>query len=413
MQNYYRAFLKNHNIQYLLIGQFISLIGERILTLLFFSIAVGIIGKDTSLLATLLIAVQFAPLFLFGYIFGIIADKYNKKLLLIICDFLRALLILGLLLYHSSLIFLYCIVFMVGVFYALFEPTRKAIIPSIVKQKYIIPFNRILAVSEIMGMIIGLGIGIFALNLISTEVALFITIVTYLVSMIMIILIRYSTHSKLPTNNLDKETQKVKNGFLEGLSYLKSNINARIIITNLSLISFFSAGLYYAALSDYSIRETTSSFDPGSQLGIFLVIIATGALVSPLLKKFIEHFKDSIIIRSVYFIGGLALIICSLLMILYSVPYIFVLFIMFITGVAVGTNYLRVLYLFHLNVEKKFLGRVLSINEITISLSVVIGIIAGSFFNEFFTYTYGFLLAGSIYLSGFFILQYNSKNITW
>ena len=59
---------QNKGFFYLLIGQFLSVLGERISTLVFFSIAVSIIGSDSSFLASALIAVQFIPLFLFGYV---------------------------------------------------------------------------------------------------------------------------------------------------------------------------------------------------------------------------------------------------------------------------------------------------------------------------------------------------------
>lgn len=402
-------FQTNKNFILLLIGQIISVIGERISTLVFFSLAVTITGTNSSFFASVLVAIQFIPLFLFGYFFGLLCDIVNKKILLIIADIARLFAILLLIINQDSLLLLYVVVFLIGLFTSLFQPAKKSLIPFIVEEKKLVELNKIFASSEIVGIFIGLLIGTIILEFVSITQALLINATTYFISFILILFITYNASIKKHFEEYDSfSIENLKKGF----KYLQKNYQARQVVLNITLINFFAAGLNYAAISDYSIRNTTG-IDPGSQVGSYLLAIALGAIVTPLANRYTKNIKESSLISLLFLIGGSIFSILAILMSFDLMSYELLYPIFFITGIFVGLIYTRILYLLHTTTSKKFMGRVISIDDLLSSLMIIIGILLGGVINEYLTYKIGFLITGIVFGSGFFFFLFTKKNLNW
>ena len=402
-------FHTNKNFILLLIGQIISVIGERISTLVFFSLAVTITGTNSSFFASVLVAIQFIPLFLFGYFFGLLCDVVNKKFLLIVADIARLLAILLLIFNQNSLILLYTVVFLIGLFTSLFQPAKKSLIPFIVEEKKLVELNKIFASSEIIGIFIGLLIGTIILEFVSITQALFINATTYFISFLLIIFITYKTNKKKHFDEYDSfSIENLKKGF----KYLQKNYQARQVVLNITIINFLAAGLNYAAISDYSIRNATG-IDPGSQVGSYLLAIALGAILTPIANKYTKKFKESSLISILFLSGGSIFSVLAILMSFDLMSYELLYPIFFVTGIFVGLIYTRILYLLHTTTSKKFMGRVISIDDLLSSLMIIVGILLGGLINEYFTYKIGFLVTGLVFGSGFFFFLLTKKKLTW
>lgn len=409
MQYSRELFQTNKNFILLLIGQIISVIGERISTLVFFSLAVTITGTNSSFFASVLVAIQFIPLFLFGYFFGLLCDVVNKKILLIIADIARLFAILLLIINQDSLLLLYIVVFLIGLFTSLFQPAKKSLIPFIVEEKKLVELNKIFASSEIVGIFIGLLIGTIILEFVTISQALLINAITYFISFILILGITYNTSIKKHFDEYDSfSIENLKKGF----KYLHKNYQARQVVLNITLINFFAAGLNYAAISDYSIRNATG-IDPGSQVGSYLLAIALGAILTPFANKYTKNIKESSLISTIFLIGGSIFSLLAILMSFNLMSYELLYPIFFITGIFVGVIYTRILYLLHTTTSKKFMGRVISIDDLLSSLMIIIGILIGGVVNEYFTYKIGFLVTGIVFGSGFFFFLFTKKKLNW
>jgi DHA3 family macrolide efflux protein-like MFS transporter len=404
----------NRDFLFLLLGQFVSVLGERISTVVFFSIAVSIIGTDSSFLASALIAIQFIPLFLFGYFFGTLADEYNQKKLMILADIIRPLAILFLLFNLENIYILYFVVFIIGLFTALFEPSKKSIIPFLVSKDNLISLNKIFALFEIFAIFSGLLLGALILELFTVSQALVVNILSYLFSLFLILFIKYKPKKfKIETVEFDKASNKFILDIKKGLNYLKNNFNSRQVILNITLINFLAGGINYSSISDYTIRNS-NGLDPGSQIGIFLLFIAVGALFTPLFNKLVlGKLSDSNLISYIFLIGGLSSVSLGILMFFNFINYFTILGYFFISGILVGLIYTRILYLLHTNTDEKFYGRVISINDFTSSISVVVGILIGGLINEFFTYKVGFIVTGLTFIIGYFYFRLTIKKLNW
>ncbi len=410
----------NKNFIFLLIGQFISVIGDRISSVVFLTIAAEIINNiSTSYQSSLLLGIQVIPLFLFGYFFGLFADNFKKKNLMIIADIGRIIIILILYFFHTSLIFLYISIFLLGTFTAMFEPSRKAILPFIIRKKDLIFLNKVYATMEIFAMVIGLGIGAFLLEIISIDDALLLDMSTYIISFILILFIKYhDNNEKIPIKKeIIKTKKKIMMFFSElkaGIKYLKSEPNSFYIITNLVFFHFFAAGLSFTAITDFGIRTSKIlNLNPGSNISFALFLVAVGAMFSPIVKNFFGKLKESKITIIVFYIGAISLFSSTIFTFLFPQNIRGLYFIFFLMGIIAGLQYIRFLYLIHIHTEKKYMGRVVSIAEITISLTVVLGVLFGSYVNEIYTYKYGLLLTGLIYFFGGISFRFIKDKITW
>lgn len=411
------------NFTLLSLGQFISVIGDRISTAVFLTIAITIIGNlQSTYQSSLLVAFQILPFFLFGYFFGLVADRVEKRKILIFADIGRALVIISLFFFHESLIYLYFSVFMIGTLSSLFEPARKAILPFLVPKGKLVFYNKFYATLEILAMLIGLGVGTFLLDKMSIEKALILDILTYIVSMALLLLIKYHDEDEVikeeeKKKHIKSKSSKYISDLKEGWNYLKQNDNVKYVIINIILWHFLASALFFTTASDFAQRtfELSNFIQPGSHVTLTLLIVAIGAMLSPLVKMLIKTKKDSKLSSQVFKIGASIFYLLYILSIVFTIEYYYyiVLIAFFFVGIIAGLQYIRFLYIIHLNCEKKYLGRVVSIAEITWSLSIVVGILIGAWINQMFTYQFGFLAIGLIYSFGVLSLYLTKNKITW
>lgn len=407
------------NFSLLTIGQFISVMGDRISTAVFISIAAFIVGStETSFRSSLLVAFQIIPFFLFGYFFGYMADRVEKRKILIFADIGRALALIVLFFFHQSLWVLYAVVFSIGFFSSMFEPARKSILPFLVERSKLVFYNKFFASMEIVAMMIGLAIGAFALKFFSLKEAIIFDAATYIFSMSLLLFLDYQdNYEKIEVNKeggkkrteLKKEWEELKQGWI----YLKSHDNLKYVIINIIFFHFLGAAIFFTTATDFGTRFATSYEDVGSKVGLSLLFVALGALFSPLVKNFLKDMKESTLSIRVFLSGSFVLFLLFLITTFTKKYFYIVLGLFFFLGILAGLQYIRFLYLIHMNCDKKYMGRVVSVAEITWSFVIVIGILIGSFINEFLTFKYGFLACSIVFLCGAISFYFTKDKITW
>ncbi len=407
------------NFTLLSLGQFVSVIGDRISTAVFISIAAFIVGStETSFRSSLLVAFQIVPFFLFGYFFGYLADKVEKRSILIFADLGRALILIFLFFFHDSLLVLYCVVFSIGLLSSMFEPARKSILPFIVPRKNLVFYNKIYATMEILAMMIGLGVGAFALKYFSLEQAIIFDASTYIFSMLLLLFISYVDNSekiKLDDkgNKTESSFKKSFNELKQGWLYLKTHDNVKYVIINIIFFHFLGASIFFTTATDFGTRFATSYTDVGSKVGLSFLFVAIGALLSPLVKSLLKDMKESVLSQRVFLSGSFILFMLFVITTTTKDFFYVVLGLFFFLGILAGLQYIRFTYLIHMNTDKKYMGRVIAVAEITWSFVIVIGILVGSLINELLTFKYGFLACAIVYLFGAISFYFTKDKISW
>jgi MFS family permease len=139
--------LRDRNVFTFVLGQTVSQLGDKLNHMAL----IGLIGSTSSVgssgfaLATL--AVIFTlPVVAFGPIAGVLVDRWNKRVTLIVCDVLRALLVASIPFAYQAtheLIVVYAISFLVFLAGLFFNSAKMAIIPDLVGRDQLLATNAV------------------------------------------------------------------------------------------------------------------------------------------------------------------------------------------------------------------------------------------------------------------------------
>lgn len=135
----------------------------------------------------------FMPYLFFSVLGGWAADRLPRKWLLLTCDQARGLLLLlGVFLIGGATVVdddrrwqVYAMLFAIGVFASIFNPTRNAIVPELVSRKQMQPANAVVLVINVVFSMIGMVVGGWIIDpedASSIEAALWVGAIFYLVS---------------------------------------------------------------------------------------------------------------------------------------------------------------------------------------------------------------------------------------
>lgn len=165
----YIALLRNNNdYRNLWLGSVVSQLGDWFNLIASAALVANLTGTSTAI--SYLFLVRFVPLFLFSPLAGVLADRYDRRYILIASDLLRALTVLGFLLVHEpgQLWLLYLLMFLQFALSAIFTPARSAVLANVVQPRELVPANALdsltwstmLALGALLGGIVAAVLGI-------------------------------------------------------------------------------------------------------------------------------------------------------------------------------------------------------------------------------------------------------------
>lgn len=108
-------------------------------------IVVFAIAGSNSAVSGVVIAFTF-PTIIFGILAGVLVDRWNKKNVLFLSNFLRALMVIPLFFLHGDILIIYAVTFGVSILTQFFIPAETPMIPVLVKKEYLLTANAIFGV---------------------------------------------------------------------------------------------------------------------------------------------------------------------------------------------------------------------------------------------------------------------------
>lgn len=341
--------LKNRNFRKLLIGNAVSQLGNWLfyLTILYF--ISGYTGSISS--AGFILAINVIPVLVFGPFAGGVADKYNRKHIIVLCDLLNGLcsLILGLRALQGtiSLVEIGVFTFIMGVGTTFFNPALRSSIPNVVKIDELSRANSLFKITIAFVEIFAPLVGGVLITVIGAPIAFIINGVSYIISSIMEIFISIPQFSR--------ETRKSKTvlrNFAEGFGYIKQ---AKFITT---ILFTFSVMTFFAAPMIIYLKQITEIFYNDFSLNLSLLIIAdsVGVFLASLFlsfKSWFHHQRTFVIIFPIF--CGIALIILA------NIPVLIIaVTAMFFQGFIAGLGEISMDTILQKETPDKFRGSVLS-----------------------------------------------------
>ena len=362
-------------------------------------------GGNSELTAVIPIVARIIPALMSSFA-GILADRFNKKNVMIICDLSRMVIVLGLF-FTTTLIQLFLINFLSEIFSLIRQPSRESVVPEVVDNEYLVKANSLFTVGTYASLpLASLAFGVISDNSLiegivsygngwNGSVIFVIDSVTFLISSFLLLYLRTDS----PYKNIEKQSN-VLGDLKEGLNYFLSVQELRTVTTSISL-SLVGAGALFVLGNTYlteSLKFTQSSF------GFMIASFGFGIIFTMvILSYFVTSFS-----RIPFFIGiSMVITGLSLLFAFNSSEFSTILFFIFISGIGSGSVYLLTISYLQSTTDKNLRGRVFgnfyTIGRLSILLSLFISGFAANFINQYFEFD-GVLFVLRI-SSGFILLS--------
>jgi len=234
----------NRDVRWLWGGTVISLFGDWFNTLALYRLVLDLTGSETALGGVFL--TKLLPLALASPIAGVLADRLDRRKLMIGADLVRAVLVLGFLFVREAedLWLLYVLAAAQIAVSAAFTPARNAVLPLITKKGELLTANALLAATWSVMLALGAAAGGPAVDAFGTDVVFWLDAGTYLVSAVFIAGIR------LPAREVEVDVGGVVRAGLrriaEGWRYVRTRPPVRRIVGAKAAWGIGGGGLVFA-----------------------------------------------------------------------------------------------------------------------------------------------------------------------
>lgn len=368
---------KNAILFYL--GSLISIFGTAIYTFAISLYTLKITGSSISFSTTLILSIL--PIIILNPIVGVIADKFNKKKLVVTANLLNGVFLFIVYLISNwkglSTGIIYLSTFFVTSINIIFDVSIDSAIPNIVSKEKIVNINagnRIIdSISSVLGPVFG-GIAFAIFNI---ESFILINSISFLVSAILDTLIdfKYNSNSELEEKSDENIAISKLNYFKEIAEGFKYLISKRYIIEILAIFIIFNFFISFSVTIPIPIILNNILKIPTKSFGLIQGAIPVGMIIGAfMVKNIIAKYK----LNSIFSVTG---IIISVNIILLSIPLfintisniniyvIYYLVIMIFIGVCISLVDIPFSYTLQTNIEEEFRARSLSL---TISIVKVV-----------------------------------------
>ena len=395
--------LKNKNFFCLFSAQIISQFGDRINQMAL----IGLIASRTPGSAwglAKILSCTIIPVFIVGPIAGVYVDRWSRRSTLIVCDFLRGILVLTIPLIfmkQESMLPIYGVVFLVFCLSRFYVPAKMSIIPDLVEEKDLVVANSLVSLTGMIAFVLGCSAGGFLVEKIGASGGFIWDATTFFISGILLLFItpRMRVHlnrNKILTTGKEMITvikKSVVDEIKEGISYLVNHKDIRFIINTLFIL-FAAAGAIYVVIIVF-IQESFNSVT--RDLGLLAVFLGVGLFVGALLYG--RWGEKNFLFKTIFIClisGGLMLIVFSL--VIQRTQNLFLAaFLSFLLGLIVGPVIIAANTIIHQVSDNQMRGKVFSGLEVVIHFAFLLAMLVSSKLSEHIDRFWLLIGVGSIF----------------
>src|SRR5215212_1263154 len=334
-------------------GQGISFVGDAVSMVALVVLVVQITGSAAAVggaLVARLLPTLASPLA------GVLADRFDRRVILVASDLARAALVLGIV-FARDLVVLYGLVFLMGVVRTLFNPTVRAAFPSVVGGGDLTRANALISGTFSASTMVGPALGGLLVASLGVNAAFYLDAATYLLSAAFLSSIPLARPRREETEGFGREV-KAGIGYLAGAP-VPLAIVVGAFLTILTINITIPAEVFLA-------KETFSAGDTGYGL---LVSVWGGGMV--LGSALMAALGDRALLVPLYFLsifaGALALAGTGL-----APTFALALSALMVEGIATGIDNVATDTILQKQVPDAFLGRVFAVRFLSYSAGEVL-----------------------------------------
>jgi len=279
---YLELLKSNRNYRYLWLGQVVSLLGDWF-NLIASATLIATLTQSGLAVSSLFVVRLLAP-FLVSSVAGVVADRYNKKFILIATDVARAATLLCFLFIRDAgdIWLLYVLTGIQFAISGFFTPTKTAILPEIVTEQELGTANTLSASTWSVMLSVGAAIGGLVSGFWGIYPAFIIDAFTFALSGYFIWQI------KMPKKS-ESESSKTVTGFLtqylEGLTFLRKNKAVFVTACHKAMIALLAGSTFEIVLVAISEEVFTIGVGGGISLGLMFMMTGLGSGIGPIVAR--------------------------------------------------------------------------------------------------------------------------------
>lgn len=326
-----KQLLKNKQFLLLNFGQFVSLVGTEMQD---FALGLYVLNiTKSSLSFSSVLAATILPKIIFGSLFSVFSDWFDKKKIIVTLDLLSAGIIFLFWKVTSSgniqMYQIYIVVIVLSIISCLFNPTMTSVLPLIIKKDDILQANSINSFIGSLGSLISPLLAGLIMSKISISLLLLLNSISFFLSACSEMFLKIPKVNTRTEFNFNAYTMDFKEGIRTIFTdKILRNIILSICVINLFFNPAFSIGLPFVGKSVLEISD--------EQYGVFNSITIIGSFLAPVILTYLSK-KIKTVRLTFYSLFGCSVMVLLLALnasslftdikIYTNIPYIFLCFV--------------------------------------------------------------------------------------
>ncbi|MEW6209381.1 MAG: MFS transporter [Acidobacteriota bacterium] len=366
---YRELLVSNRDFRRLWVGQLISQTGDWFNSVALFTMMLNLTGKSESVGYILII--KLLPTFFLGPFAGVVADRFNRKAIMILSDVLRGLLVLGYLFIKSEdqvwIVYLLTALQVAGT--SFYEPANSAAIPMIVPRRGLITANALASVSWSVTLSLGAAAGGLVTDALGRDTAFVIDSISFFISAAFIWFVRIPrlpARSDLAEKKLSFADMTGLKDMIEGARYLRSNPS--VVIVLLVKSGWGVGGGVLLLLTIFGKQIFPIGRDGSASIGLLYAARGLGAFLGPVTARLFTGSSLRTMRRAI----TIAFFLSSAFYLMFAhSPYLAVAALCVMGAHAGGSiQWTFSTTLLQMTAENRFLGRVFAIEQALVMLVI-------------------------------------------
>jgi len=304
----------NRAFRHLWAGQIISLTGDWF-NLIASAALIAALTQSGTAIGGLFVVRMVAP-FIVSPIAGVVADRYNRRAIVISTDVLRCFIVLAFVLVREPqhVWLIYALTAVQSASQGFYFPAWNAILPDITERRELGIANAISSATWSVMLSFGAALGGLVAGVIGVYPAFVIDAITFLLSAI--ILFRMPYQSTLE-RAADQSIMAGLRQYIDGLAYLRRHIDTFSIAIQKAILGFCIIGFFQVA--QVTIAEQHFPIGEGGSItmGLIYVMAGIGSGLSPILGRNWARDRDRrlrLMIALGYISAAVGFLVCSSLL---------------------------------------------------------------------------------------------------
>ena len=280
---YMQLIRQNRPFRHLWAGQIISLLGDWF-NLIASATLIAQLTQSGAAIGGLFVVRMLAP-FLMSPFAGVLADRYNRKYIVMAADISRGLIVLGFVLVRDPqhVWLIYVLTAIQSALQGFFFPAWNSILPDITSREELGAANALSSATWSVMLAFGAALGGFFSGFIGVYPAFIIDSITFFAS---VAIISQMPYQSLIDKTADRSIMAGFRQYFEGLGYLRDHVDTFVITLHKAMIGLLLVGIFQVAQVAIAERYFPIGDGGSISLGMIYFVIGVGTGVGPIAGRY-------------------------------------------------------------------------------------------------------------------------------